>query len=594
MKIGLTMLIISMCYFLLTGTTYYSKKRVENRENQIYNYLLITTFLGIVLEMCCIFVVPHREQMIVINYVVNRLFLSYILTWVFIFTKYIFAISFNNKKPLSIKYHNNKKRISTCLFIGYIVSLLLVFYLPLNYYYDGVYTYSFGQATNFLYYVNFILITLWIICLVLNYKEVGYKKYIPLIGFIFGAVLNMIVREINPGILLITVTQTFISVMMYFTIENPDMKLLEEAHKAKEVSDSANEEKTLFVYNLTQEIRSITGKINEDTDIILDSKDYEEIHDSARDIKASTSKFTSMTNDILDVSTIDSANIKIYSNKYNIKNLIKQLVNVYWDICKNKELSFRTNIDHDIPEELYGDGINLKEVLNTILSNSTKYTQKGFVELSVSTIIKNDVCRIIFTIEDSGPGIKSEDINKIKIDNKSLSKANKMVTLMNGTMLISSDYGVGTKVKVILDQKIAASEQTEVAKYESTFENISLLAVDDNEAGIKIIEKLLKGTNIKLDIVSNGKDCLDKLRIGKYNIVLLDEDLSQISGTELMIKIREIRNFNAPVILLTKDNSYEYNEEDKKIGFADYILKPLKKETLLEKIDKYTKKENTK
>ena len=292
------------------------------------------------------------------------------------------------------------------------------------------------------------------------------------------------------------------------------------------------------------------------------------------------------------MSSVDATTIKIYNNKYNVKNIIKQLVNVYGDICKNKELKFRTNIDHDIPEELYGDGINLKEVLNTILSNSAKYTNKGYIEFNVNTIIKNDICRLIFTIEDSGTGIKSEDINKVKIDNKSLSIANKMITLMNGTMLISSDYGIGTKVKVILDQKMAEVEDTEVSKYESTFDNIEVLSVDDSESGLKIIEKLLKGTNIKLDLANTGKECLDKIKIGKYDLILLDEELSQISGIELMNKIKEIRNFKTPVILLTKDNSYEYNEEYTKIGFVDYILKPLKKEELLEKIDKYTKKDN--
>ncbi len=225
------------------------------------------------------------------------------------------------------------------------------------------------------------------------------------------------------------------------------------------------------------------------------------------------------------------------------------------------------------------------------LSNSTKYTEKGYIELNVNTVIKNDICRLIFTIEDSGTGIKSEDINKIKVDNKSLGNANKLITMMNGTMLISSDYGVGTKVKVIIDQKIGETAETEVSKYESILDNISILSVDDSESGLKIIEKLLKGTNIKLDLATTGKECLDMIKIGKYDLILLDEALTQISGAELMQKMKEIRNFDTPVILLTKDNSYEYNEEYLKLGFVDYILKPLKKEELLEKIDKYTKED---
>ncbi len=376
---------------------------------------------------------------------------------------------------------------------------------------------------------------------------------------------------------------------MYHTIENPDMKLIQELHNAKEISDAANEEKTLFLYNMTQDIRTITSKIDDDADVILDSKDYNEIYDNARDIKANTTKFNNMTNEILDVSAIDETNLKIYNSKYNIKNIIKQLVNVYGEICNNKELKFITNIDHDIPEILYGDSINLKDVLNTILENSTKYTNTGFVEFDVNTVVKNDICRLIITIEDSGKGIKSEDINSIKINDNSLSKANQLIVAMNGTMLISSDYGVGTKVKIILDQKIEVSEEKEVTKYESSLDKIDLLVIDDSEAGLKIIEKLLKNTNITVDTSTNGKDSIDKIRVNKYDIILLDEELTSISGKDLLVKIKEIRNFNTPVLLLTKDNNNEYNEEYIKEGFIGYILKPLKKDILLSKIKEYSK-----
>ena len=449
-----------------------------------------------------------------------------------------------------------------------------------------------GLAVMFTYLMFAIGFITELLCVFKNIKKLNNKKYIPLYMLILIGSLVLVVNMVNPSLnYIINPALIFIAFIMFHTIENPDAKFIEELHNAKEISDNANEEKTMFLYNMTQEIREVTNKINEDADIILDSKDYDEIYDVARDIKAKSNAFSSATNDILDMSSVDATTIKIYNNKYNVKNIIKQLVNVYNDICKNKEIKFRTNIDHDIPDSLYGDGINLKEVLNTVLSNSTKYTDKGYVELSVNTIIKNDICRLIFTIEDSGKGIKSEDINKIKIDNKSLAKANKMITLMNGTMLISSDYGIGTKVKVIIDQKIAEEEVTEVSKYESTFNNVSILSVDDSESGLKIIEKLLKGTNVKLDLASTGKECLDKIKIGKYDLILLDEELSQISGIELMEKIKEIRNFKTPVILLTKDNSYEYNEEYTKSGFVAYLLKPLKKEELLLKIDKYTKKD---
>ena len=108
MIIGVTLLVVSLIYLLLTGITYYSKKRLKNEENKIYNYMVITTFIGILLEIGCIVVVPIREKMFLLNELFNRLFLSYILVWIFLFTKYIFIISFSNDKKLSIKFRNNK------------------------------------------------------------------------------------------------------------------------------------------------------------------------------------------------------------------------------------------------------------------------------------------------------------------------------------------------------------------------------------------------------------------------------------------------------------------------------------------------------
>ena len=226
MIIGVTMLIVSFLYLLLTGIMYYSKQRINNEENNIYNYLIIAAFFGIVLELTCILTVPYQNSIPILNEIVNRLFLIYIFTWTFLFTKYIILISFNNKKPISLYIIEYQKTLNKILNIFFIIVVLILCIIPLDYYYDGTYVYSFGPATDFLYIIIALLIISWLFCLILNIKEVGYRKYVPLFTFIFGAIANLIVREINPGILLITVTQTFITIMMYYTIENPDVKLL--------------------------------------------------------------------------------------------------------------------------------------------------------------------------------------------------------------------------------------------------------------------------------------------------------------------------------------------------------------------------------
>lgn len=580
--------IASFFYILILQIIFLLKKKINNSETKIYSVLIIIIIIEIFFEISMRIIAPYMDTLSFLNIFIAKLFSCLSLTWFSLITLYNINISFYKDNFL---YY---KKLFRYLIIFLSLSVIFVFSFPIEFYFPAntnYYTYVYGPSISIAFFQFFILMVVNIFIIIKNGKSKFSKKYVPIILSILFFTVGGILQKINPSFLINVFGQSLVTFLMYHTIENPDMKLLEEAHKSKEISDTANEEKTIFLYNMTQEIRGITGKIDDDADVILDSKDYDEIYDNARDIKANTAKFTNITNDILDVSNVDSSTIKVYTEKYNIKNMLKQLVSVYGELCKNKNLKFVTNIDHNIPEVLYGDSIGLKEILNVILKNSVKYTNKGFVELDVNTVIKNDICRLIITVEDSGIGIKSEDINNLKVSNTSLAKANKLATMMNGALLLSSDYGIGTKIKIILDQKMDTDVDSEVSKYESVFENINILSVDDSEAGHKIIDKLLKGTNIKLDIVTTGKECLDKLKVNKYNLILLDEELEEMTGIELMKKMKETRNFKIPVIFLTKNNSYEYNEEYVKAGFSDYLLKPLKKEELINKINMYTKKD---
>ena len=478
--------------------------------------------------------------------------------------------------------------------------------LPIDYYYKDNIMYTSGLAVNFTYLIAIIAILVIVINSIVNIKKLGNKKYIPMFIFLLFGGIALFLQIKYPELFLISPLEVLVTVVMYFTIENPDMKTIEEIHKAKEISDNANEEKTLFLYNMTNEIRGITKDINKEADNILDETDnkkvnVEVIEDSAREIKGSTAKFTTMTNEILDINSIDSASIKVYNDKYNVKLIIKELVTVYSKKCNVKNIDFRPSIASDIPEYLYGDSVGLKQVLDIILDNSVKYTSSGYIEFNVNAIIKNNIARLIITVEDSGTGMKADDIIKVfnkKNDrnedslnlNNNLYNAKALITLMGGTIIPSSIYGTGTTMKIVLDQKVAKVFDEKLDKYEEVYDKKKILLVDDNISTEKIVSKLLKDTNIELDYVSLGKEALDKIRgKEKYDLILLDEVMDPLDGVTVMKKFKDIRNFKTNVILLTRNNEYEYNEEYLKYGFSGYLLKPISKDKLFEIIDKYLK-----
>ena len=570
----------SFIFLCLIGTVYFCRKKVPSEENNIYKKIIATSFFGMFIDLYGYIVLKISDNpQISINIYIAKLYLIYFFLWITFFKDYMVIVTTKDQQKLK------KSRILSLIVFLIFVSLNILFPIKIidN---DGL-IYSTGIAVFILYFIVGIQI-LYIIYLLIKYaKNTTFNQKIPLCVFLILGTLVMFIQFMYPEILLITATECIITCLMYFTIENPDMKLLKEMHEAKEISDNANEEKTLFLYNMTQEIRATTKNIDNEADNIIDSDDIEFDRESARNIKEETSKFRMMTNDILDVSAIDSANIKIYNSSYNLKLLLRTIIGSYTEVCKNKNLEFRTNIEHNIPESLYGDNINLKKVINQLLTYCVKATNKGYVELDINTIIKGDIVRLIITIEDSSMGIKSSDLEKIKMDNKNISESYKLITLMNGAMVITSNYGTGNKIKIILDQKVDTTEEKENKKYQNILDNKKILIIDNSEPSIKIIEKLLKNSNIEIDYSLNGKDAYKKIATrNRYDLILLDEELNTITGEEMLESLKKIRNFNIPVILLSKDNKYEYNEEYLNMGFSDILIKPIKREELLEKIDK--------
>ena len=527
---------------------YFIRKHINSNEAKIFSKILFSNLLGLMLELMCIYMSNKFSPTSLPAIIFTRAYLIYLITYLLFMTLYNYVLCYTTEKQKKLEHYKKLRNISYTI---YAVCVVVCMALPLQ----TEKGYAIGPAVNFVYLCSTICINVWFIPMIKNRKIIEHKKFVPLYIFILLIIIVAIIQRIYPQATLITIVEFLIVFIMYHTIENPDMKMLDEVHKAKVISDNANEEKTLFLYN--------------------------------------------MTNEILDISSIDSASVRIYNEKYNIKRLLKEIVGMYKSKAQNKNLDFRVSIASDIPEYLYGDGINLKKVLTIILDNSIKYTNNGYIEFNINTIIKGDIVRLIISVEDSGIGMKAEDINKIftkkqeREDNHNLNNnlynAKRLITLMNGTIVPSSSYGSGTTIKIILDQKYDTID-TDINKYDNIYDKKKVLLIDDSPSSEKLFNKILSGTNIELTSVKLGKEGLEKIRSKeKYDLILLDEELEPQNGHIIMRKLLEIRNFNTKVILLTKDNKYDYDDSYLQEGFTDYIIKSSDKKEMLNKINKYLK-----
>lgn len=615
MSSGIFFQTISIFYMVLLLIVYFAKRRLDSIENKIFIVLMITNILGLFIDVLSIFTIFHMDKIPIINSIVTKLYLVYLLTWIHMFTIYIFAISRKNDNSF------NKK--AKFILIMLITNLFIMTVLPLGYKKTNDFVYSYGLSATYTYLISGLLILSWVVCMIANYKDLKHKKYLPLFIFITIGVLVMVLQYYNPGLLMMTSMETFVTFLMYFTIENPDMKLIDELNLAKEQAEKANEAKSDFLSSMSHEIRTPLNAIVGFSQALAEEDIPNEAKEEVKDIIMASNVLLEIVNGILDISKIEANKIEIVNSGYRFKEVFDDLIVLTKARMGEKPLDFRFKYDDSIPPYLYGDHMRVKQVILNLLTNAIKYTKEGFVDFRVSSVIDGDVCRLIISVQDSGIGIKKENINKlfekfsrldldknITIEGTGLGLAitKKLVELMNGNIVVQSDYGKGSKFTVALDQKIMDNDvdlieskeihndfsEIEILEDETDVYNNSsidlprLLIVDDNKLNLKVAERLLKGYNVEVHSLESGQACIDEIESGKrYDLIFLDDMMPKMSGVETLKILKQNSEFKTPVIMLTANAITGMKEKYLKDGFNDYIAKPIDKIELDKIIHKY-------
>ena len=582
MSAGFTFSACSFFYSVLLTIMFFSKKRIQTLENKIYSYLIISNLVGVVLGVSCYTSILHRDAFPILNDFISKALLIYYLTWISFFTAYTFVISYSKKESDKESKEKYFKNIFNILTVIYIVIAILVFILPLNYFSKSTIAYSFGPSANLLYILIPVYICICLIEMFKNFKEIKNKKYLPLFVFIIIGTVVMIIQKLNPGLLLMTSMETFVTFLMYFTIENPDIKMIEELTKTKSLVEKNNNDKSIFIFNTTQQIRHPLNMIEQRTEQLLEDELNDDEKEKVIDIRNAQQRIAYILRGVMDVSTIDAKNIKIVKNQYKVANLLTEITLRSKQEATEKGLEFRTNFDEAIPEMLYGDSIRLKQIINALISNAIKYTKEGFVELNVNSIVSFDVCRLVVSVKDSGIGVNAEDINKLfqsktdendisdKVDesNVTLDVAKKMVNLIGGTITVRSEKNKGSEFTLIVDQKIASSNDkidNIINEYKKAEDKIKILLVDDNEEERTLLTKKLGGIS-KLTIAKNGEEGLKRIRNKeKYDVLLIKESMEKLDAYQT-IKKAKILEFVPDKIIVLADNK----EEEEKLTINGY------------------------
>ncbi len=597
MDIGYIILGMNLIYVSIVSFIYFVKQKVDNIETKIFTSLIISNLLGMVLEFLCGFLIKGLPKYALLTSIVNKLHIANICYWITAFTIYVIIICFNFQ---NIEQKIKGKKLNIIIPIYICLLGIISFILPLNYFNDGNYIYSYGMGANYIVILCIIYLIIDIFSVIKNVKHLSKFKLLPLITLIIGYIIVFIVRSINPGLVLITTVFSVVTVVMYFTIGNFDLKLINELEIAKDQADKANSAKTEFLSSMSHEIRTPLNAIVGFSDYIMTSDSLEEVKDNAKNILEASNTLLEIVNGILDISKIEAGKLEIINSKYNARDVYGSIYKLIAPKMKEKGLEFDYYIASDVPDTLYGDHANIKKVITEIINNAYKYTDMGFVRYKVNCKNSGDISQLIITVEDSGRGIRHENVNKIfnkferlEQDRNTtiegtglgLSLTKQLVSLMGGEVLVDTTFGAGTKFTIILNQKIETTpvEQPKeiITALDLTDKNI--LIVDDNMLNIKVTKKLLERYNAtNIIYTTNGYDCVEKIKRGAvFDIIFLDDMMPKISGIETFKLLKQIPNFNQPVIIFTANAIAGMRERYLSEGFTDYLAKPIEKDELI-------------
>lgn len=588
----------ALIFIMMIAFVYFLKGRVSTPETKIYNGIIMFSIISLILEfILCFNILANVSLYSFYNLFINRFFLVSLYSWFTIFTLYLLNISINNSDKF-----NRVKRV--VLFASLVIILLLIS-LPIELINENGVAYSTGCATYLLYGICIVYSIIWGYLIFKYRRRIGHKKCYPFIAFILCFTLLLIIRAVEPAILLNSFSVAFPTALMFFTIENPDVKMVSVLNENRILVEKSNEAKSNLLFKISQEVKKPISDIVYYNNEINSSNDVDFIRKKCKLIDLKARELMMISDGLLDVSRMDSRNIKMDSSVYNVYNFFKAIKHRTDSYIKDKNVTFRFSMSSIVPEYLYGDSVKLKQVISSIVFNSIKYTKNGFVELDIDSIVKYDTCRLLITISDSGCGMELEKINKIlssdgELSNEELKRldsldvdlvvTNKLVKMLNGTLIIKSEVGVGSQFIIIIDQKVNLdkSKNNKVEKYLSGVVNKKrVLVVDDDINMLNRVSNILESKNYEVIKSSYGKDSIDRINNkDKLDLIILDDENADNSALNILKDLKSNFNVDIPVLVMLNNDKLFISKHYVGDGFTDYIVKD-KLDKELDKVDKY-------
>ena len=440
----------------------------------------------------------------------------------------------------------------------------------------------------------------------------------------FEAQLSEQTRSTVFSYVVILFVALLIGALLSSLIVTPFVKAQGELIEEKTRAESANQAKSDFLSNMSHEIRTpINAVLGMNEMILREGRRAQELSDNdtqarkeamknivvyAGDVENAGHNLLAIVNDILDFSKIEAGRMDLMESPYQLSSMLNDLSNMTLFKARDKGLEFVIDVDEELPDELFGDEMRVKQIFTNILNNAVKYTEHGNIRFKLrgEKNEKGEV-NLVASVRDTGIGIKKEDREKLfmdfqrlEIDRNStiqgsglgLAITQRLLEMMGGSINVESEYGHGSTFTVTIPQKIV--KDVPIGDFQKRFEenvlgagvyresfrapDVHILIVDDTKMNLTVVVNLLKNTKMKIDTAYSGAGAIALADMNYYDLILMDQRMPEMDGTETLHHIRALENGaskDSPIICLTADAVVGAKERYLSEGFTDFLTKPI-------------------
>lgn len=595
---NLVFLFTGLIFIILLLVIFLSKPKIKTKENKMFLILSVLNLIGYIIEIALqIFVRKCGIEYFAVT-LLSKLYIMYIFVWFSIFSIYTFLISNSSGKLSDYIYKIIKYTHITAIILG----IIGIGIMPIEKYYSNGEMYTYGMSVNFLKIMLGVYIIIWIFRLLLNFRTIKEKKYYSIIITILLLFANIVVQSINPAILIATFTMTYTCYIIFFTIENPDIRMAKELAFANEQVKKGKDNTINALNYLSSKLQNSLSKLETFGYKKTDINNVEEMAKDLKYIKKYCINFVDKVNGLIDISKINSGDITINEDEYETKNFIDEIEKLI-----NKKLIIKRG---KLPSVLYGDKGKIKQVIILMY----KYlSSKGNIDVELDYVVVGRFCKLKFNfvsndidIHNYIYGIKNygiKDDNFVfyeKKDNIEYDKIMKIISLIDAGTEINGYKDGSNELVLSIYQKIknpykVLEEKEENKGINVRYFNLSskrILLVDDGINNIREMLLLLKPYKVSVDVAKNFDDLRKYLVSNKtYDLIFIDDVIYGVGPEEYSVEMYErLTGYDSfkTIIMLSNDKEKNISEYLGK-GYVDYIIKPLNKKNINEVLKKHLK-----